>query len=123
MVQEPFELERYFAEHEFSSKYLLCASDCESYSIGDLLALEPGASVAFLTHWLGYTESSGAPWLRQEIARIAHPCCKRTLVCGADGAAKRLGRGGERGNVFVRALVASDMGLLPSVWRSRGHFG
>ena len=44
MVQEPFELERYFAEHEFSSKYLLCASDCESYSIGDLLALEPGAT-------------------------------------------------------------------------------
>ena len=70
MVQDPFELERYFAEHEFSSKYLLCASDCESFSIGDLLALEPGVSDAFLTHWLGYTESSGAPWLREEIARI-----------------------------------------------------
>ncbi len=66
----PFALERYFARYEFNVKYLLCASDCEALTIGDLLALEPGAAERFQQHWLGYTESQGAPGLRQEIARI-----------------------------------------------------
>ena len=70
MNLESFALERYFAEHEFSVKYLLCASDCESLTIGELLALEPGAGEEFLTQPLGYTESAGAPWLRDEIARV-----------------------------------------------------
>jgi aspartate/methionine/tyrosine aminotransferase len=66
----PFKLERYFARHEFSAPYLLCTSDCESVSIGDLLAYEPGAEESFRQHWLGYTESLGALSLRREIARI-----------------------------------------------------
>jgi aspartate/methionine/tyrosine aminotransferase len=66
----PFELERYFARYEFNVRYLLCSSDCESQSIQDLLALEPGAADRFQQHWLGYTESLGAPSLRQEISRI-----------------------------------------------------
>lgn len=66
----PFALERYFAQYEFNVKYLLCASDCESVSIGDLLALEPGSAERFQRHWLGYTESQGSPTLRQQIARI-----------------------------------------------------
>jgi aspartate/methionine/tyrosine aminotransferase len=66
----PFKLERYFAKYEFSTRYLLCSSDCESMSIADLLALEPGAEDGLKHHWLGYTESQGAPSLRQEIARI-----------------------------------------------------
>jgi aspartate/methionine/tyrosine aminotransferase len=70
MPLAPFKLERYFARHEFSTQYLLCSSDCESLSVGDLLALEPGADEGFKRHWLGYTESPGAPSLRQEIGRI-----------------------------------------------------
>ena len=66
----PFKLERYFARYEFNVKYLLCSSDCESLSIGDLLAFEPGAEEELKRHWLGYTESSGARSLRQEISRI-----------------------------------------------------
>lgn len=66
----PFKLERYFARYEFSAEYLLSSSDCESVSVGDLLALEPQAETAFRQHWLGYTESPGAPTLRQEIAGI-----------------------------------------------------
>lgn len=31
---KPFELEPYFAQHEFSSRYLLCTSDCESMTVG-----------------------------------------------------------------------------------------
>ncbi len=70
MNPSPFLLERYFAKYEFSARYLLCSSDCESLTIADLLALEPGADQAFKQHWLGYTESLGAPSLRQEIAKI-----------------------------------------------------
>ena len=66
----PFKLERYFAKYEFTARYLLCSSDCESLSVGDLLALEPGSEEALQRHWLGYTESVGAPSLRQEIAHI-----------------------------------------------------
>jgi aspartate/methionine/tyrosine aminotransferase len=70
MQLTPFKLERYFARYEFNVKYLLCSSDCESLSVGDLLAFEPEADEGLKRHWLGYTESSGAPSLREEISRI-----------------------------------------------------
>ncbi len=70
MKLEPFRLERYFARHEFSAAYLMCASDCESMELGDLLALEPQAQERFLSLRLGYTESLGDPALRQAIARL-----------------------------------------------------
>lgn len=65
-----FKLERYFAQYEFKVKYVLCASDCESFSIQDLLALEPDAAERFHQHWLGYTESQGSPSLQQEICNL-----------------------------------------------------
>ena len=70
MLLTPFKLERYFAKYEFSTRYLLCSSDCESLPVGDLLALEPGGDEALKRLWLGYTESPGAPSLRSEITRI-----------------------------------------------------
>ena len=66
----PFLLERYFASHEFNVRHLLCASDCESMSVGELLALEPGAEERFSRQRLGYTESPGSPALRQAIAGL-----------------------------------------------------
>ncbi len=66
----PFKLERYFARYEFNVKYVLCASDCESFSIQDLLALEPGSDDKLHRHWLGYTESTGSPSLRFEISKL-----------------------------------------------------
>ena len=66
----PFRIEEYFGKHEFSAKYLLSSSDAESQTIEELLALEPGAHDAFLKHWCGYTESTGAPWLREVLANI-----------------------------------------------------
>ena len=70
MKPQPFRLERYFARHEFSAPYLLCASDCESMTIADLLALDPGAAEQFAAVWLGYTESLGDPRLRRAIASL-----------------------------------------------------
>lgn len=70
MKIEPFALERFFAAHEFSSRHLLCASDCETLSIGELLALEEGAAEAFAALRLGYSETAGGPGLRAEIASL-----------------------------------------------------
>jgi aspartate/methionine/tyrosine aminotransferase len=67
---QPFKLERYFARYEFAVQYTLCSSDCESLSIADLLKLEEGAEGRFQEHWLGYTESQGAPELREAISRV-----------------------------------------------------
>ncbi|MCC7450778.1 MAG: aminotransferase class I/II-fold pyridoxal phosphate-dependent enzyme [Anaerolineae bacterium] len=66
----PFKLERYFARYEFNAPYLLCASDCESFSIQELLVMESGAAERFQQHWLGYTESPGSPELRQAISGL-----------------------------------------------------
>jgi aspartate/methionine/tyrosine aminotransferase len=70
MNPAPFQLERYFAVHEFTARYLMCSSDPESLSIADLLAFEPGSMEGLGRTWLGYTEYPGAPELRQELATL-----------------------------------------------------
>jgi aspartate/methionine/tyrosine aminotransferase len=70
MKLHPFGLERYFAKYEFSAPYLLCASDCESMALRELLALEPDARERFDALRLGYTESMGDPALRRAIAPL-----------------------------------------------------
>ncbi len=70
MTLPPFKLERYFAQYEFNTEFLLCSSDCEAMSIADLLALEPGSAEKFQSTWLGYTESQGSPALRKEICNL-----------------------------------------------------
>ena len=65
-----FRLERYFAQYEFSTPYLLCCSDCESFSVAELFQFEPEAQGKFLSLTLGYTESLGNPELRQEIISL-----------------------------------------------------
>ena len=72
MTVEPFLLERFFAEHEFTTPHLLAVSDCESMTVGDLLALEPGAGEALSSVRLGYTESQGGAALREALAAL-HP--------------------------------------------------
>lgn len=68
----PFALERYLAEYEFSVPYLLCCSDCESFSLKELLNLEPDAQTRFLSLRLGYTPSRGTTALRRQIANLYH---------------------------------------------------
>lgn len=65
-----FKLEEYFAKYEFNVKHLMCASDCESFTVGELLDLEDNAEFKYKNHWLGYTESLGHPDLRKEIAKL-----------------------------------------------------
>lgn len=67
----PFQLERYFAKYEFSARYLLSSSDCESLSMTELLEMaDPQMNDLWEQLRLGYTESWGHPLLRQEIARL-----------------------------------------------------
>jgi aspartate/methionine/tyrosine aminotransferase len=66
-----FALERYFARWEFAVEHLLCASDVQPYPMAGLLALADDETRAL---WdgleLGYTESTGHPLLRREIAGL-----------------------------------------------------
>ena len=66
-----FELERFFARWEFQVRHVLCASDVEGYRLPELLALADEETLAM---WqglsLGYTESTGHPLLRREIAGL-----------------------------------------------------
>lgn len=63
-----FKLERYFARHEFTAKYLFSSSDCDGYEMQYLLDC---ASKEEMALWesikLGYTESEGNPILREAI--------------------------------------------------------
>jgi aspartate/methionine/tyrosine aminotransferase len=71
MHLQPFQLERYFARHEFSAKFLLSSSDCDGLAMAELLSW---ADDECRERWealhLGYTESLGLPALRQEIAGL-----------------------------------------------------
>jgi aspartate/methionine/tyrosine aminotransferase len=82
MKLTPFRIERYYARHEFTTRYMLSSSDCESRTIGELLKLEPDAQGRLLEQWCGYTESPGSPELRGAIAGLysaAEP--EQVLVC------------------------------------------
>ena len=70
MQLPPFRLERFFARHEFSAPHLLCASDGETLSVADLLDMVPGSAEGLGRLRLGYTESRGAPELREAIAAL-----------------------------------------------------
>ena len=66
-----FALERFFARWEFAVEHLLCASDVQGYPMAELLEL---ADAETKQMWdgltLGYTESTGHPLLRAEIASL-----------------------------------------------------
>jgi aspartate/methionine/tyrosine aminotransferase len=70
-VIAPFLLERYFAEHEFATPHLLCASDLEPLSMNEVLALADADGAALWDELgLGYTETTGHPALRTELAGL-----------------------------------------------------
>lgn len=66
----PFRIEHYYAWYEFSTRYMLSSSDCESRRTGEPLELEPDAHARLLDCWCRYTESPGAPELRHAVAGL-----------------------------------------------------
>ncbi|MCK4849513.1 MAG: aminotransferase class I/II-fold pyridoxal phosphate-dependent enzyme, partial [Candidatus Heimdallarchaeota archaeon] len=78
-----FLLERYFARYEFEIPHLLCASDCESFSVEEILQLEEGAENKFKKLKLGYTDSQGSPELRDAITTLYENISKQDILAFA----------------------------------------
>ena len=96
-----FALEAYFARWEFTARHNLCASDMESLTLTDLLALgTPQQREAWDRLWLGYTETAGASTLRAAIAGMY-------AGLEADDVAVTVGAG-EAIFQSVRALLGPD---------------
>jgi aspartate/methionine/tyrosine aminotransferase len=96
-----FALEVYFSQWEFAAKYNLTGSDGENMTLAQLLALAaPEDRAAFDGVSLGYTETFGAPPLRDEIARTYDSVAPEQLLCFA---------GAEEGvYVAMQVLLGAD---------------
>ncbi|HEY5265151.1 MAG TPA: aminotransferase class I/II-fold pyridoxal phosphate-dependent enzyme [Steroidobacteraceae bacterium] len=79
-----FALEVYFSKWEFAAKYNLTGSDGQNMKLAELLALASAEDrAAFQDIGLGYTETFGAPALRDEIAKTYDTVTAEHLLCFA----------------------------------------
>lgn len=96
-----FTLETFFARWEFTARHHLTASDAQSMTLSELLAMSgPGDREAFEELWLGYTETTGAPDLRAAIAGTYESLGSEHVQCFA---------GAEEG-VYVAMRVLLEAG-------------
>ncbi|MFT5452426.1 MAG: aspartate/methionine/tyrosine aminotransferase, partial [Enterobacterales bacterium] len=83
-IMRNFELEIHFSKWEFNAKYHMTASDSESMSMEDLLAMGSVEDIDnFNKLWLGYTETWGAPDLREVIASTYDSLSAENILCFA----------------------------------------
>jgi aspartate/methionine/tyrosine aminotransferase len=83
-VLPDFRLETYLAHWEFNARFHMTASDAESMTLRELLAMaSPEDADAFDRLWLGYTQTYGAPPLRDEIARTYDSLQGSDILCFA----------------------------------------
>jgi aspartate/methionine/tyrosine aminotransferase len=79
-----FRLETYLGRWEFSARHHMTASDAESLSVRELLALGGDTALdALLDQRLSYTEPYGAPDLRDAIAATYEHCAIEDVLCFA----------------------------------------
>ena len=79
-----FRLESHFAKWEFKARFHMTASDAESMSMRDLLALAtPEEREEFDGLWLGYSETFGARDLRETIASTYQKRSADDVLCFA----------------------------------------
>lgn len=85
MSQLPdFRLETYFSRWEFTARYHMTASDLESMTLGDLLALaDDHDRAAWEETWLGYSQDRGDPELREVIAQTYERAGADDVLCFA----------------------------------------
>lgn len=77
-----FILETHFSKWEFNAKYHMTASDTESMTMQELLALGSKDDVEqFNKLWLGYTETWGAKDLRTVIAQTYENMSLENILC------------------------------------------
>ncbi|NKB26010.1 MAG: aminotransferase class I/II-fold pyridoxal phosphate-dependent enzyme [Kiritimatiellae bacterium] len=79
-----FKLETHFSKWEFKAQHHMTASDAESMSLRDLLAMATTEEREdFEGLWLGYTETFGAPDLRQTISELYQHRSSDDILCFA----------------------------------------
>ena len=95
-----FALETYFSEWEFKAQHHMTASDAQSVTVGELLELAGQPADALAGLHLGYTETWGAPDLREAIAATYGTLTADDVLCFA---------GAEEGvYAAMRVLLAPD---------------
>ena len=130
MRPEPFKLERYFSKREFSARYLLSSSDCETMTMSELVEMaDPEALELWEALRLGYTESRGLPLLREEIAGLYKRLGPSDVLCGAPEELIFLAMNAllEAGDHIVCTFpayqslysIATELGCEVSYWRVR----
>lgn len=66
-----FKLEEFWKKYEFTTPYLLCCSDMESWKLSEIIELADAETRELWDNLqLGYTEVEGYPLLRKEIANL-----------------------------------------------------
>jgi aspartate/methionine/tyrosine aminotransferase len=65
-----FKLENFFEQHEFNVPYALCESDCESFTVKELLKMGNCSPRELENIRLGYTQTRGKLELREEISKL-----------------------------------------------------
>jgi aspartate/methionine/tyrosine aminotransferase len=79
-----FALEVHFSKWEFAARYNMAGSDAQSLPLCDLIDMASAEDrEAFESLSLGYTETFGAPALRQEIARTYDSVAPEDVLCFA----------------------------------------
>ncbi|NKB77215.1 MAG: aminotransferase class I/II-fold pyridoxal phosphate-dependent enzyme [Gammaproteobacteria bacterium] len=79
-----FKLETHFAKWEFKAQHHMTASDAESMSLRNLLAMATDDErEEFEGLWLGYTETFGAPDLRETISELYEQRSSDDVLCFA----------------------------------------
>ncbi|PJJ05717.1 aspartate/methionine/tyrosine aminotransferase [Streptomyces sp. 2333.5] len=79
-----FRLETYFSQWEFTARHHLTASDVQTMTLGELLALADDQDrAAFENLSLGYTETYGDPALREVIAQTYERADAADVICFA----------------------------------------
>ena len=132
MKLKDFAVERYFAKHEFTAKYMLSSSDCDGYGMDYVLNL---ASEQEKNSWdnlkLGYTETIGSEPLRQAISQHYKTIQSDEIVVSSPGEGNFILM-----NVLLNAgdnvicmspmyqslyQVAKDLGSSVSFWQPTIH--
>ena len=85
MPQLPdFKLETWFSKWEFAARHHMTASDAQSMTLTELLALASAEDKeAYEAAWLGYTQTWGAPDLRQIIGSTYETLQAEHVLCFA----------------------------------------
>jgi aspartate/methionine/tyrosine aminotransferase len=95
-----FALEKYFSKWEFTARHHMTASDAQSLSVSTLMEMAGQSESVLLDLHLGYTETWGAPDLRQAISETYDKLKAENILCFA---------GAEEGvYTAMRVLLAKD---------------